>query len=91
MHRVPIRLNSVLKTWCMPLCPVQVLALEDSPAGVRAAVAAKLPAVGLATSRPKESLIEAGAVIAVTDYEELMALIETQEQTQAEAQAAAES
>lgn len=43
---------------------------EDSPAGIRAGVAAGMPVVGVATRNPEKSLVEAGAALLVKDYED---------------------
>ncbi len=55
------------------------VAFEDSPTGVRAAVAAGLAVVGLTTSLDETALIEAGALFAVPDFSDprIRALIET--------------
>ncbi len=44
------------------------VAFEDSLSGVRAAVAAGLPVVGLTTSLDAARLLEAGAIFAATDF-----------------------
>jgi len=44
------------------------VAFEDSPAGIRAAVAAGLPTVGMTTNLPAERVKELGASIAAMDY-----------------------
>lgn len=44
--------------------------MQDSPAGIRAGVAAGMPVVGVATRNPEKSLVEAGAALLVKDYED---------------------
>ena len=44
------------------------LAFEDSPAGIRAAVAAGLPTIGMTTNLPAAEVLELGAVMATADY-----------------------
>jgi len=53
----------------------EAVALEDSPSGMRAAVAAGLPCFGVLTGQTEETLVRAGAVATVRDYRELMALV----------------
>lgn len=62
---------------------MQVLVLEDSPAGVQSAVATGMPVVGLLTGQPREALEAAGAHLILNDFDELMELIEAQEAKQA--------
>jgi len=50
----------------------EAFALEDSPSGLQAAVAAGLPVVGLTTGQSAERLQGAGATITVSDFDELM-------------------
>lgn len=54
--------------------PSQVL--EDSPSGIKAAVAAGIPTVGLTTGQSAEALQAAGARLVVAHFDELMDLIE---------------
>lgn len=49
-----------------------------SPAGIKAAVAAGLPVIGLTTTQPAEALKAAGAVVVVKDFRDVMAIIEAQ-------------
>jgi len=42
--------------------------LQDSPAGLSAAVAAGLPVVGITTGNPGPALIAAGAAFLIKDY-----------------------
>ncbi len=46
----------------------EVVAFEDSPTGVRSAVEAGIPTVGITTGHPPEDLIEAGVQIVVGDF-----------------------
>eukprot|EP00270_Netrium_digitus_P014739 TRINITY_DN5079_c0_g1_i1.p1 TRINITY_DN5079_c0_g1~~TRINITY_DN5079_c0_g1_i1.p1 ORF type:complete len:309 (+),score=85.48 TRINITY_DN5079_c0_g1_i1:228-1154(+) len=46
----------------------EAFALEDSPSGTRAAVAAGLPCVGVLTSQPPSSLLAVGAAMVVTNF-----------------------
>ncbi|KAI5083187.1 hypothetical protein GOP47_0002930 [Adiantum capillus-veneris] len=50
------------------LQPDQAFVLEDSETGIRAAVAAGVAAVGVATRNPEQSLIEAGATFVIHDF-----------------------
>eukprot|EP00199_Chlamydomonas_sp_CCMP681_P005709 CAMPEP_0119108366 /NCGR_PEP_ID=MMETSP1180-20130426/13964_1 /TAXON_ID=3052 ORGANISM="Chlamydomonas cf sp, Strain CCMP681" /NCGR_SAMPLE_ID=MMETSP1180 /ASSEMBLY_ACC=CAM_ASM_000741 /LENGTH=246 /DNA_ID=CAMNT_0007093969 /DNA_START=133 /DNA_END=873 /DNA_ORIENTATION=- len=59
-------------------CPQAVLCLEDSPAGVRSAIAAGLPVVGLLTGQPREALERAGATLICKDFAELVSIIKLQ-------------
>jgi len=54
--------------------PHESLVVEDSPAGLRAAVAAGVPAVGITTGQPREVLLEAGACLLIEDFYELLAV-----------------
>jgi beta-phosphoglucomutase len=44
------------------------VAFEDSPSGLRAAVAAKIPAIGLMTSLAEPAILALGATLAVPDF-----------------------
>jgi HAD superfamily hydrolase (TIGR01509 family) len=44
------------------------IAFEDSPSGLRSAVAAGIPTVGLATTQAPEALYDLGAFLVVTDF-----------------------
>jgi beta-phosphoglucomutase len=46
----------------------RAVAFEDSPLGVRSAVAAGIATVGLTTTQPEDVLAEAGAALAVHDF-----------------------
>ena len=46
----------------------EVVAFEDSPTGVRSAVEAGIPVVGITTGHTPEDLLEAGVEIVVGDY-----------------------
>jgi len=50
------------------LTPDQAIAFEDSPTGLRAALAAGVATVGLATSLSEQELIHLGAYRAMADY-----------------------
>jgi beta-phosphoglucomutase len=52
------------------LQPAEAIAFEDSPAGVTAAKAAGLFTFGLLTSQPPVVLREAGADVAIGDFED---------------------
>ncbi|GHP12553.1 hypothetical protein PPROV_001128100 [Pycnococcus provasolii] len=52
------------------------MAFEDSPSGIRAAVAAGLYVVGLTTGHSEETLRAAGAHAVASDYHDLMSLFE---------------
>lgn len=49
----------------------QGYALEDSPSGIRAAVAAGLPTIGIASTHAPQNLREVGAFIAIPDFTDL--------------------
>mmetsp|Transcript_8422 Transcript_8422/g.24149 ORF Transcript_8422/g.24149 Transcript_8422/m.24149 type:complete len:275 (+) Transcript_8422:199-1023(+) len=53
----------------------EAIAIEDSPSGMRAAVAARIPTVGILSGQAPEALREAGASYLIRDYRDLMALI----------------
>ena len=57
--------------------PARAVAFEDSRSGVRAAAAAGLPVVGMATSLAPSALREAGASLVARDFTdpELIALV----------------
>jgi len=46
----------------------EALAFEDSPAGVKAAVSAGIPTIGLTTGHPPEALKAAGAFLLIADF-----------------------
>ena len=46
----------------------QAMAFEDSPLGVRAAVGAGIPTVGLTTTQSPKALAEAGAALTIGDF-----------------------
>lgn len=50
------------------LTPEQVLAFEDSPSGMRAAVSAGIPTVGIASTQEPSKLCELGAMLVVSDF-----------------------
>lgn len=52
--------------------PQESLVVEDSPAGLRAAVAAGVPAVGITTGQPGEVLVDAGACILIESFHDLL-------------------
>ncbi|MBW4564703.1 MAG: HAD-IA family hydrolase [Mojavia pulchra JT2-VF2] len=49
----------------------QAIALEDSPSGIRAAVAAGIPTIGIASTHEPKVLLEVGAFIAIPDFTDL--------------------
>lgn len=48
--------------------PDHAVAFEDTPLGIRAAVGAGIPTVGLMTTQPEANLLGAGAALAIKDY-----------------------
>ncbi|AFZ35374.1 HAD-superfamily hydrolase, subfamily IA, variant 3 [Stanieria cyanosphaera PCC 7437] len=46
----------------------EAIAFEDSPSGIRAAVAAGIVTIGVASTHASEHLIEAGAVMTIEDF-----------------------
>ncbi len=48
--------------------PSRSMAFEDSPSGVRAAVAAGLPVIGIGSGAAAEALLSAGAALVATDF-----------------------
>ena len=54
----------------------ETLVFEDSPSGVRAAVAAGIPTIGLLTGQSEQVLREAGASLIVKDFRDVLAMIE---------------
>ncbi|KAF5838741.1 HAD-like domain-containing protein [Dunaliella salina] len=59
--------------------PSAGLVLEDSPSGIKAAVAAGISVVGLTTGQEASTLVAAGANLVVTDFDALMDIIENSE------------
>lgn len=59
------------------LAPEQAIAFEDSPSGIRAAVAAGIPTVGIASTQEPQALYRVGAALVVPDFAapELWALL----------------
>eukprot|EP00873_Tetraselmis_striata_P023943 jgi/Tetstr1/444207/TSEL_032100.t1 len=55
--------------------PDETIAIEDSPSGLRAAVAAGIPTIGIMSGQTAESLVAAGACYLVQDYNDLLALL----------------
>lgn len=51
--------------------PNQAFVLEDSATGIRAAVAAEIAAVGVATRNPEQSLLQAGATFVISDFSDI--------------------
>ncbi|MBT9311243.1 HAD family hydrolase [Leptothoe kymatousa] len=52
----------------LSLAPEEALVFEDSPTGVRAAVAAGIPTVGVTSSHSDATLMQLGAMWAIADY-----------------------
>lgn len=52
------------------ISPDQALVLEDSSSGLRAAVAAGIAGLGVATRNPRDSLLEAGATFVINDFKD---------------------
>ncbi|MUL35350.1 HAD family hydrolase [Gloeocapsopsis dulcis] len=50
------------------ITPGEALAFEDSPSGMRSAVAAGIKTVGIATTQEPSELYELGAVLVISDY-----------------------
>ncbi|MGA7933620.1 MAG: HAD-IA family hydrolase [Kovacikia sp.] len=50
------------------LVPAQAVAFEDSPSGVRSAVGAGIPTVGIASTQDPQILYAVGAVLVVPDF-----------------------
>lgn len=50
------------------LTPEQALAFEDSPSGMRAAVSAGIPTVGIASTQEPDELYKLGAMLVVSDF-----------------------
>lgn len=48
-----------------PLQPEECVVFEDSPAGTRAGVAAKMHTIGVGNSNPPQALLKEGAVLFV--------------------------
>lgn len=65
-------------SWCLslppsplprpPALPPQAIAFEDSPSGVKSAVAAGLLTIGVATGHAPATLTAAGAALVIADY-----------------------
>jgi HAD superfamily hydrolase (TIGR01509 family) len=50
------------------IAPEQALAFEDSPSGIRAAVGAGIPTVGIASTQEPNQLYELGAMLVIPDF-----------------------
>lgn len=50
------------------LNPEQAIAFEDSPAGIRAAVGAGIPTVGIASTQEPDKLYDLGAMLVIPDF-----------------------
>jgi HAD superfamily hydrolase (TIGR01509 family) len=50
------------------LVPAQAVAFEDSPSGVRSAVGAGIPTVGIASTQDPQTLYAVGAILVVSDF-----------------------
>lgn len=50
--------------------PEHTFIFEDSVSGIKAGVAAHMPVIGLATRNPEQSLLNAGAIFIIKDYED---------------------
>lgn len=50
------------------LIPAQALAFEDSPSGIRSAVGAGIPTVGIASTHPPTELSALGAMLVIPDF-----------------------
>ena len=48
--------------------PEEALAFEDSPSGIRSAVAAGIYTVGIASTHPSQNLFDAGATMVIPDF-----------------------
>jgi beta-phosphoglucomutase len=48
----------------------EAIVFEDSPAGVRSAVGAGIKVVGLTTSQPKSTLLEAGVSLVIDNFKD---------------------
>jgi len=57
------------------LQPSDTIAIEDSPSGLRSAVAAGIPTIGILSGQKAESLSAAGASYLIQDYRDLLALL----------------
>lgn len=50
--------------------PVAAIALEDSPAGVRSAIAAGIATLGITTTHPAVELLDVGAKLTIANFED---------------------
>lgn len=57
------------------LTPDCTLVFEDSPAGIKAGVAAGIPVIAIATTQDPSRLVDAGASIVINDYNDVLELI----------------
>ncbi|AKG21735.1 HAD family hydrolase [Calothrix sp. 336/3] len=55
----------------LEITPEQAIALEDSPSGLRSAVGANIPTIGVASTHDPDKLIEIGAFLAIPDFTDL--------------------
>lgn len=62
----PAPYNHALKTF--NLTPEQAIAFEDSPSGIRSAISAGIPTVGIATTHEPQTLYSLGATLVVPDF-----------------------
>jgi len=49
----------------------KAIALEDSPSGIRSAVAAGIPTIGVASTQEVQKLLDVGAFMAIADFTDL--------------------
>lgn len=52
----------------LDVAPERAIAFEDSPSGIRSAVAAGIPTVGIASTQSPSLLYSVGAILVVTDF-----------------------
>ncbi|MEO0869584.1 MAG: HAD-IA family hydrolase [Cyanobacteria bacterium J06642_11] len=52
----------------LAITAAEALVFEDSPTGVRAAVAAGIPTIGITSSHSHDVLTRLGAIFTITDY-----------------------
>lgn len=66
----------------LEVLPEEAIAFEDSPSGIRSAVAAGIPTIGIASTQAPETLYQLGATLVIPDFTDPQLSAYLQVQTQ---------